>query len=764
MAINGRKIREQVLALLARKDYRPLDKTDIARKLGLTASERVALRKTLRELERGGQIARIRKNRYVLPAEADLVAGKLSIHQVGYGFLTPETPGGPDVFIAAENIGTAMHGDRVVARISRDTPDDRIKGRREGRVIRILERAHDTIVGTLQQSRNFYYVVPDDPRFVHDIYVHPERDQQPGTSANVGDKVVVRLEPWESRHVNPEGEIIEVLGPASAPGIDMLSIIRKYHLPAEFPKDVLDQAERISERINARQLEGREDLRKDFIVTIDPDDARDFDDAIQVEKTNSGWRLGVHIADVAAYVEPGSALDREARGRGNSVYLPDRVIPMLPEGLSNGVCSLNPGVDRLTHSVFIHFDKNGVVKSARFARSVIRSAHRLTYKQAYAILTSPPGDQLGERLHLAWELAALLRRKRFQHGSLDLDFPEVKVRVDKQGHPVRLERIENDESHQLIEEFMLAANEAVARELMKRAVPTIYRVHENPDPEKLAEYREFVLSFNYKVGDLTHRTELQRLLASIRGKPEEQALKVALLKSLKRARYAPQPLGHYGLAKANYLHFTSPIRRYADLVVHRSLGRDGTPLPSVGTRTTERRSRSDTPYHPSRRSVGAARLSHHPDMGEMASIAEHLSITERTAADAEIDAAQMKKLEFFQRQLDQRNPQVFRASIVDVRNYGLMAELPDALITGLIHVSSLTDDFYLFEPARRQLIGRRSRKRFSVGDELSVFVARVDTFKRQVDFAIAQSGETATRDRRSKDGIRQRSSRALKRS
>jgi len=764
MAINGRKIREQVLALLARKDYRPLDKTDIARKLGLTASERVALRKTLRELERAGQIARIRKNRYVLPAEADLIAGKLSIHQVGYGFLTPETPGGPDVFIAAENIGTAMHGDRVVARISRDTPHDRIKGRREGRVIRILERAHDTIVGTLQRSRNFYYVVPDDPRFVHDIYVHPERDQQPGKSANVGDKVVVRLEPWESRHVNPEGRIIEVLGPASAPGIDVLSIIRKYHLPAEFPKDVLDQADQISERIDARQLEGREDLRNDFIVTIDPDDARDFDDAIQVEKTNSGWRLGVHIADVAAYVEPGSALDREARGRGNSVYLPDRVVPMLPERLSNGVCSLNPGVDRLTHSVFIHFDKHGVVKSARFGRSVIRSAHRLTYKQAYAILTSPPRDRLGERLHVAWELAALLRRKRFDQGALDLDFPEVKVLVDKQGHPVRLECVENDESHQLIEEFMLAANEAVARELKKRAIPTIYRVHENPDPEKLAEYREFVLSFNYKVGDLTHRAELQRLLASIRGKPEEQALKVALLKSLKRARYLGQPLGHYGLAKANYLHFTSPIRRYADLVVHRSLGRGGTPLPSVGTPTTERRSRSDTPYHASRRSVGAARHSHHPDMGEIASIAEHLSITERTAADAEIDAAQMKKLEFFQRQLDQRNPQIFRASIVDVRNYGLMVELPDALITGLIHVSSLTEDFYLFEPARHQLIGRRSRKRFSVGDQLSVFVARVDTFKRQVDFAIAQSSETASRDRRSKDGIRHRSSRALKRS
>jgi ribonuclease R len=381
--------------------------------------------------------------------------------------------------------------------------------------------------------------------------------------------------------------------------------------------------------------------------------------------------------------------------------------------------------------VFILFDKHGVAKSARFAQSVIRSVHRLTYKQAYAILSSSPGDRLGEQLHVAWELASLLRRKRFTHGALDLDFPEVKVWVDGQGHPVRLERVENDESHQLIEEFMLAANEAVARELTKRAIPAIYRVHENPDPEKLAEYREFVLSFNYKVGDLTHRAELQRLLALIRGKPEEQAVKVALLKSLKRARYDPQPLGHYGLAKANYLHFTSPIRRYADLVVHRALGRDA---------ALSRKLSGD----------GAARRPYHPDMAEIASIAEHISTTERNAAEAEIDAAQMKKLEFFQQQLDQRNPQVFRAAIVDVRNYGLMVELPDALITGLIHVSSLTDDFYLFEPTRRQLIGRRSRKRFKIGDEVSVFVARVDAFKRQVDFAIAAPAQAVKQNSRAR--------------
>jgi ribonuclease R len=725
MTQNGRKIREQILALLASSDYRPLDKRELARALGRKSGVRMGLNHALRELERSGEIARIRKNRYILPTAADLVTGTLQIHQAGYGFLTTEKPGEPDIFIAAENTGTAMHGDIVVARIARDEPYGRLKGRREGRVIRILERAHDTIVGTLQHSRNFYYVVPDDPRLVHDVYVGSAKDRRSQIAAAVGDKVVVRLESWESRHVNPEGEIVEVLGSASAPGVDMLSIVRKYHLPTEFPNDVLDQADRIPEKIDARQVDGREDLRKKFIVTIDPDDARDFDDAIDVEKIESGgWRLGVHIADVAAYVEPDSALDREARRRGNSVYLPDRVIPMLPERLSNGVCSLNPGVDRLAHSVFIHFDKNGVAKSARFARSVIRSAHRLTYKQAYAILKSAPDDPLGEQLHTAWELASILRRKRFEHGSLDLDFPEVKLRLDETGKPVRLERIDNDESHQLIEECMLAANEAVARELKKRTVPTIYRVHENPDPEKLAEYREFVLSFNYKVDDLTHRGEVQRLLGSIRGKPEEQALKIGLLKSLKRARYSPQPLGHYGLAKPNYLHFTSPIRRYADLVVHRALA------------DHNRKHR--------------ARI----DMSQIASISEHISMTERVAAEAEIESIRMKKLEFFQRQLDERNPQIFRAAIVDVRNYGLVVELPDALITGLVHVSSLTDDFYLFEPAQRRLIGRRSRKRFSVGDEVQVFVVRVDAFKRQVDFAMAS--EAPMKARRSKGRPRPR--------
>ena len=725
------QIREQILRLLAEPKYRPLDHVELGKALGRKSGVRMNLNEILRELERDGEIARIRKNRYVLPSEADLVTGTISVHQSGFAFLPREKAGEQDLFIAAQNTGTAMHGDRVVARITRDENYARAKGggaRPEGRIIRILERAHDTIVGTLQQTRNFFSVVPDDPRIVHNVYVQMPPPNRLPTLPQRGDKVVVRLETWESRHVNPEGEIIEVLGASSAPGVDMLSIIRKFHLPTEFPQPVVAEAETIPETVSAAMSEGREDLRGQFIFTVDPDDARDFDDAINVERLDGGgWRLGVHIADVAAYVRPGGALDREALKRGNSVYLPDRVIPMLPERLSNGVCSLKPDVDRLAHSVFIQFARDGRVSKTRFARTVIKSARRLTYREAYAILRAPAADQLSERIHVAWELASLLRRKRFEHGSLDLDFPEVKVRLDAAGKPIQLERIENDESHQLVEEFMLAANEAVARELKNRLIPTVYRVHEDPEPDKLAEYRELALSYNYKAGDLTNRAELQRLLASLRGKPEEQALKIGLLKSLKRARYAPQSLGHYGLAKTNYTHFTSPIRRYADLVVHRALA--------------------------DRDHSRGARM----DVGKVTSVAEHISVTERTAAEAEIEAVKLKKLEFFQRQLDARDPQVFRASVIDVRNYGLLLELPDVLLSGMVHISSIKDDFYTFMPARRQLVGRQSRATFSVGDQLRVYVARVDIFKRQVDFAIASDVEKPPRPKRDvKSARRQR--------
>jgi ribonuclease R len=676
----------------------------------------------------------------VIPKVADLVTGQIEFHMGGNAHVLSEREGQADLFIAAENTATALTGDRVVARIMHEgVRQRRAQGAQtQGRVIRILERANKAIVGTLQRTKQFYFVIPDDPRFQHNIYVNPpqprsregvakwegEAPSEPvGKTAvrmpppAVGDKVVVRLEEWESRHVNPEGEIIEVLGPAHAPGVDMLSIIRKHGLPTSFPLAVIHEADQIETAISEEEIQGREDLRAMEILTIDPDDARDFDDAIHVERLAKGWRLGVHIADVSHYVRVGSAMDKEALQRGNSVYLADRVIPMLPERLSNGICSLRPDEERLAFSVFLEFDRAGKVVKTRFAKAVIKSVARLTYKQAYAILQGKAVEHLAsritkpalaQRLHAAWELASLLRKNRFALGSLDLDFPEVKVRLDDKGRAIGIERIENDISHQLIEEFMLAANEAVAKETRHRLSPSIYRIHEKPEPEKLSDFREFASGYDYRVGDLTHRPEVQKFLKSIQGTPEEYALKVAFLKSLKRAAYAVNPLGHYGLAKENYTHFTSPIRRYADLVVHRVLFALSKPQGKAAPRPTSR---------------------------DLPGVAAAISQTERTAAAAELESVKLKKIEFFQTQLGPKKRQKFKAIVLDVRSYGLLVELPEYLQTGLVHVSELKDDFYRFDPGRLRFIGGRTRKTYKLGDTLEVRVSRVDPFKQQIDFS-----------------------------
>jgi ribonuclease R len=399
---------------------------------------------------------------------------------------------------------------------------------------------------------------------------------------------------------------------------------------------------------------------------------------------------------------------------------------MLPERLSNGVCSLKPLVDRLTFSVFIDFTAAGKIKHVRFARTVIRSKARLTYKQAFALLSGRPADpvparvpdkteiiapEVAQQLHTAWELASLLRKNRFQAGSLDLDFPEVKVWLDENGRPVRLEKVENDISHQLVEEFMLAANEVVAREIKNRLLPSIYRVHADPDPERLKEFRELAISYGLQAGDLTLRAEVQRLLAKIRGLPEEYALKLAFLKSLKRAAYEVNPQGHYGLAKTNYTHFTSPIRRYADLVVHRVLGQLADGQASGGKAQPVR-----------------------PSSKDLTAVAGHLSDTERVAADAEKESVKLKKIEYFQAQLRSRRPEQFEAVIIDVKSFGLVVELPAVILTGVIHVSSLRDDFYVFDPVRLSFVGRRNRKTYRAGGRLKVIVTRVDARKQQIDF------------------------------
>ena len=717
-------VRHKIQAFLATPHYHPLRRAELADKLRLNASERRDFRRVLAEMLDKGEIVRVRTDRFILPQDADLVVGKIEFNERGFAFVRPEPPAEeqapaeprPDIYVAEEDTSVALHGDKVVVRLYRERKKFKLADKSSGRVIRILERASTTIVGTLQKSRQFHYVIPDDPRMAHDVYT------QPALSAQVGDKVVVKLAEWVSRHVNPEGQIVEVLGKATAPGVDILAIIRKHHLPLQHTEQALAEARHIPEKISAAEYAKRLDLRDKFIVTIDPDDAKDFDDAVNVDELpEGGWRLGVHIADVSHYVRPDGALDREARARGNSVYLVDRVLPMLPEKLSNNLCSLRPQEDRLTQSVFIEFtsrlastsESRLTVRKMEFAPSVIRSRKRLTYKEAYAHLQSRnDADELTRELKKMWRLASQLRQQRFGHGSLNLEFPEVKVRLDQHGKPTHIEKVYYDISHQLVEEFMLAANEAVAKHICQLQVPCVYRIHEDPNLERLRDFREYARSFGYKVGDVTHRQELQKLLKQVEGKPEEYAINLNLLRSLKRARYSPNPARHYGLAKTFYTHFTSPIRRYADLVVHRTL-----------LTVLQRSQREDG--HARRYSVQ-----------ELTRIAEHISSTERVAAEAETESVELKKLEYFQQQLLGGKLDVMEAVVCTVRNFGIFVELPDSLMQGLVHISTLEDDFYQYDERRERLVGRGTKRVIQIGDKLRVQVARVDVFKRQIDFRV----------------------------
>jgi ribonuclease R len=577
-------------------------------------------------------------------------------------------------------------------------------------VVRILERRRTQIVGTLQRGRQFLYVIPDDPRIPHDISVPEPRDV--GRPARIGDKVVVELREWESRNLNPEGEIVEVLGAPDEEGVDMLSVLRQYELPLHFPKPVLHEANAIGTIVRARDVAGCVDCRRHQVITIDPDDAKDFDDAICLERISlEQWRLWVHIADVSHYVKPGTALDTEARKRGNSTYLVDRVIPMLPEALSNELCSLKPNVDRLTKCVEFLVSNDGRVLNAKFYSAVIHSQRRFAYGEVLEILERKPApDPIEQMLHQAHELAQRIRRLRFKAGSLDLDFPETKIRLDERGRILRIEKTVNDVSHQLIEECMLLANEAVATRLMSQRLPAVYRVHEVPDERRLQEYREEVLSQNVPCGNLSHPAEVQKLLHRLNALPIGPALKIGFLKSLMRARYAVEPLGHYGLAKKKYTHFTSPIRRYADLIVHRAL--------------FDKNSAS---------------------MSALKETAEHISVTERNSADAERDSKDLKLFAFLKAQLASGHPDRYPGLVTDVRNFGFFVDVPGLAMSGLVPLSTVEDDFYVFDVARNHLVGRRTRRVIRLGDKLSVQVAKVDSFKKQVDFRLAENGPQRSR-------------------
>ena len=686
--------REALGPLLAEAKYQPLVESELIRLLGVPEREVEAFTGFVAEQEVIGRVMRNPRGRLVSPKSLGYSVGHLQMNERGFGFLVSTDPAEADFYIAGEDTGTALHGDLVVARLKQQGRRD---SRLRGEVVRVLQRKRRHLVGVLRRSPQFYYVRPDETRIPYDIRITGSPD-----ASSLNQKVVVEIGEWGSPKQPLEGRVIEVLGAPDAPGVDLISIIRKYDLPTSFPQEVEQQAAEISAAISPAEIARREDFRDIFTLTIDPDDAKDFDDALSYRINQDGsFDIYVHIADVSHYVPFGTPLEVEARARGNSVYLVDRVIPMLPEKLSNGICSLQPNVDRLVKTAIITLDERGEVKGFRFAEGIIHSAKRFTYQEAFALLQQPASTPLGHSLHALHEMAQVLRRRRFSRGALDLDMGEVKVRLDDRGVPVRLERMENDASHQLIEEFMLLANEVVALELKRRGRPGLYRIHETPDPTRLEEFRAQALSMGFQCGDLTHKGEIQKLLERARGKPGEQVIKIGLLKSLKRAMYSPKPLGHFGLSKINYTHFTSPIRRYSDLIVHRLLFQRG----------------------------GKA-----GGYDDLARLALHLSTTERTAAEAEQESVRLKKLEYFQLQAQAKVRATFSAIVLEARSSGLLVQIPEFEVQGLVPLAS--GDF-VFHAQQLELYDRRSNRKWRAGQTLTVEVATVDLARNQIDFRMA---------------------------
>ncbi|MEM0967550.1 MAG: RNB domain-containing ribonuclease [Verrucomicrobiota bacterium] len=754
--------KETIITHMLKADFAPATSEELASGLSVPDSKREDFSTTLEKMQTAGLIVRLKRDRLCLPRDADLVTGIIHFRQTGKAVIRPDSKTYQatldPVDIRSDDTGLALHGDRVVARLDSERPRKIHRGRgrrnfshrepakRTGRVIRILERARTSLPGTLKKARHAFYVIPDDPRIIQDILVPP-----PGTEgtpeAKVGDKVIVRLFEWTQRHMNPEGEIIEVLGRTHEPMAEYKAILHKFDLDPDFPDEVMQQVENVPSSVSTEGRRGRLDCRDLFTVTIDPDDAKDFDDAISLEKLEDGnWRVGVHIADVNAYVKPGSPLDIEASKRGNSTYLTGTVIPMLPHKLSNGICSLVEDEDRLTKAVFLDFTPQARLVSWRFANTVIRSNKRLTYRQAYAMMTEndldairnaplPPKHQTGsigrdlksldseeikelrKTIRKLWFFAERLRKGRMKDGSLDLDMPEVKIYVDETGAADRIESIVNDESHQLIEEYMLAANEAVAKEIRRLGLPCLYRVHDEPDTEKLEEFREYLATVGLSVGDLTRRREITRMLTAINDHPQAYTLRIQFLRSLKQACYRASPDGHYGLCKNDYTHFTSPIRRYSDLIVHR-----------VFENLLLKRGIDSAP-----KNLGIVYT-----QAKLESIGEHLSITERNSTDAERESVKVKLLEFFERELAKPGKKtIFDAVITDVKNHGLFIELSHSLAFGLVHISTLRDDHYLVSHDGTSLRGKRKGRTYRLGETIRVVTERVDRFKRQIDFAPA---------------------------
>ncbi len=751
-------LQSKLLQFISGAEYAPLAFEEIKNRLSLSASESHEAKDILSKWVEEGILAIIKQGRYVIAQEADLVSGIIRFKPNGSAILIPDHPiGTPEpegINIFAKDTDVALHGDHVLARIVKERPKARYsKGKRipsasseekTAKVRQVLHRRCSAITGTLQKARTHYFVLPDDPKIVHDIIVPDIETSLLKPKPELGQKVIVELKDWIHPHLSPEGEIIKILGVTHTPLAEYEAILYKYDLNPEFPDAVLREAELIHNFVQEFEIKNRLDCRNLFTFTIDPDDAKDFDDALSLEHLSNGdTRVGIHIADVSYYVERNTEIDKEAQKRGNSTYLVGTVIPMLPHILSNGICSLVENEDRLTKTVFITFNSKGLIKESFFANTVIRSNKRLTYRQAFAFLqeddmskikaTPPPASyltgatgrplsefsletlaKLRDAIRTLWEFASQMRTKRMHKGSLDFDMPEVKIFVDKDGYADRIEMIEYDESHQLIEEYMLTANEIVAKTLLEANMPFISRVHDKPDPEKLNELRETLLTFDIQTGDLSVRANVIKLLDQIKHHPQGYTLKVQFLRSLKQACYRASSDGHYGLYKEHYAHFTSPIRRYSDLIVHRIFDNY---LIKHGCETAIK-----TPHA-------------FYSQGQLESLAQHVSITEQNSTEAERESVKVKLLELFERELNKKEKTAFAAVITDIRNYGMFIELKESMAFGLIPFSVLKDDIYYLKGTAA--IGRRTGRSYTIGQVVHVYVSKVDRFKRQIDFELA---------------------------
>ncbi len=706
-----RNERKNRIVLFMKEDaYKPLLFKELVTVLDVPASDISDFEEVIRELEEEGKIYKTRKDRYGVPERMSLITGRLQGSDRGFGFVIPDEEEASDVFISGDSLHGAMHNDRVIARINKSNTGGK---RAEGEVIKILKRANTSIVGTFESSKYFGFVIPDDKRITSDIFI--PKDEING--AKSGEKVVVELIKWPEQRRNAEGRVIEIIGHKDDPGNDILSIIKAHNLAQEFDEAALTQAENISETVTEDMIKGRRDLRELRMVTIDGEDAKDLDDAVSVEKLPEGnYRLGVHIADVSYYVTENSPLDKEAVKRGTSVYLVDRVIPMLPKKLSNGICSLNPQVDRLAFSVFMDIDKQGRIMNHEIFESVININERMTYTNVYKILEEKNPelyqryDYLISDFELMRELALILRKKRFSRGAIDFDFDEAKIILNEKGEPIDIKKYEYTIANKIIEEFMLICNETVAEHFYWANAPFVYRIHEEPDIEKIQSFSDFInkLGYHLKGSGQVHPKAYQDLLSKVKGTKEERIISTVMLRSLQKARYSHESDGHFGLAAKFYCHFTSPIRRYPDLIIHRIMKE------YLRGKLNENRENELN-----------ERL---PD------IARRCSERERAAEEAERETEDLKKVEY----MKQHEGKVFEGIISSVTSFGMFIEL-DNTIEGLVRMSSMEDDYYVFDEEQYLLLGERNRKIYRIGDMIQVQLAKADIAKRQIEFVLASN-------------------------